>query len=51
MFAAIFAFIYGLLIFALVAEADSQFLIITGIVAAVWMVLAGMFSGIQSFKK
>jgi hypothetical protein len=48
MLSAIFAFSYGLLIFALVAEATSDWLRISGIIAAVWMVLAGAAAGWQS---
>lgn len=47
MLSAIFAFSYGLLIFALVAEATTEWLRITGIAAAAWMVLAGAMAGWQ----
>jgi hypothetical protein len=48
MLSAIFAFSYGLLIFALVAEVQTEWLRITGIVAAAWMVFAGAMAGWQS---
>jgi hypothetical protein len=51
MFAALFSFSYGLLIFALVGEAETEWLRITGIVFGVWMVLAGAIAGMQSFRR
>jgi len=51
MLAAIFAFSYGLLIFALVGETKTEWLRVTGIVAAIWMVIAGAAAGIAHFKK
>jgi hypothetical protein len=51
MFAALFSFSYGLLIFALVGEAQTEWLRIVGIIAAVWMVIAGAFAGILSFRR
>jgi hypothetical protein len=50
MIAGIFAFAYGLLIFALVGEAETEWLRITGIIAAGYMVLAGAFAGWQSSR-
>jgi hypothetical protein len=50
MLAAFFAFAYGLLIFALVAEAQSLWLQITGIIAAGWMVISGAIAGYQSSR-
>jgi hypothetical protein len=50
-FAALFAFSYALLIFALVGETETEWLRIAGIFGAVWMVIGGTVAGIQSFKK
>jgi hypothetical protein len=50
MLSAIFAFTYGLIIFALVGEADSEWLRITGIIAGSWMVLSGAVAGWQSSR-
>jgi hypothetical protein len=50
MLAAIFAFSYGLLIFALVAEVSTEWLRITGIIAAGWMVFAGAMAGWHGTK-
>jgi hypothetical protein len=47
MIAALFSFSYALLIFALVAETQTEWLRIVGIVAASWMVLAGAIAGWQ----
>ena len=51
MFAALFAFSYGLIIFALVGETETEWLRIVGIIAAIWMVLSGAAAGIMSFRK
>ena len=50
MVAAVFAFTYAILIFALVAEVETEWLRIAGIVAAGWMVLAGALAGWQAFR-
>lgn len=50
MIAAIFAFSYGLLIFALVNEATTEWLRVVGIIMGVWTVIAGAISGYQRFK-
>ena len=50
MISAIFAFAYGLLIFALVGEAETAWLRIAGIIAAWYMVLAGAFTGWQASR-
>jgi hypothetical protein len=50
MIAALFAFSYALVIFALVAEVETEWLRITGIVFALWMVFAGAMAGWQRFK-
>jgi hypothetical protein len=51
MLAVLFAFSYGLLLFALAGEAETEWLRIAGIIAAVWMILAGAFSGWQTFRR
>ena len=51
MLAALFSFSYGLLIFGLVGEAETEWLRIAGIVGAVWMVFAGAVAGFQSFRQ
>jgi hypothetical protein len=50
MISAIFAFVYGLLIFALVGEAETPWLRIAGIIGAGYMVLAGAFAGWQASR-
>jgi hypothetical protein len=48
MLAAIFAFSYGVLLFALVAEAQTQWLQWAGIGAAVWMIISGALVGYKA---
>jgi hypothetical protein len=50
MIAALFSFSYSLLIFALVGEAETEWLIIAGMIGAGWMAFAGMMAGIQSSR-
>lgn len=47
MIAAFFSFSYALIIFALVGEADSDWLRIVGFIAASWMAFAGAIAGWQ----
>jgi len=49
--AALFAFANALLIFALSAEADSQWLITISLVVAVYFVIAGAYVGWQTTRK
>ena len=51
MIGAIFAFSYGLLIFALVGEVETEWLRITGLIGAGWMVFAGAMAGYQGMNK
>ena len=51
MIGAIFAFVYGIIVLALVNEADSEWLKITGWIAAFWMIAAGALAGWQANKK
>jgi hypothetical protein len=50
MIAALFAFSYALVIFALVGEVETEWLRITGIVFGIWMVFAGAMSGWNRFR-
>jgi hypothetical protein len=50
MIAAIFAWGYAILIFALASEVQSEWLKITGIIFAVWMAIAGSLAGYQRFR-
>lgn len=45
MLAALFALSYGMLLFALSAEADTPFLEVLGVIAAVYMTVAGAYVG------
>lgn len=51
MFAAVWAWGYALGIFALMSEVKSPALLGLGWFMAVWMVIAGMFSGWSAFRR
>jgi len=48
MLAALFAFAYGVLLFALVGETQTEWLKVVGIVAAVWMIISGAIVGYKA---
>lgn len=47
MYSVLFAWLIGILLFALAGEADTAFLQVVGTVAAGWFVLIGAISGWQ----
>lgn len=51
MVAAIIAFVFALLVFALAAEAQSEWLRILGFILATLFTITGAVSGWQHFKK
>jgi len=51
MVGAIFAFVYGIIILALVNEAQTSWLVVVGWIAAFWMIAAGALAGWQSSKR
>lgn len=51
MIAALFAWSYSVLIFALVGEVETEWLRITGIVAAIWMAIAGALAGWNTYRR
>jgi hypothetical protein len=51
MLAFFFAYIYGILIFALALEASTTWLSWSGFAAASWMIIAGSIAGYQRFAE
>lgn len=51
MFAAVFAFSIGLLLFALSAEAQTVWLEVVGTITAIYFILAGAYVGWRTARK